>query len=72
MANTKVTFKSITINRLVDIYDDKEQPQPAYEFGQGHSIFTFPEKPGVDYSAKQRRYIRERDLYQRDRHKSLI
>ena len=62
MANTKVTFKSTTINRLVDIHDDKDQPQPAYEFGQGHTIYGIPEKPGVDYTAKQRRYIREKDL----------
>ncbi len=54
-----VTSKSITIDRLVDLYDDRDTPQPAFEFGQGHTIYQKPQTPGEEY---RNTYVREKDL----------
>lgn len=55
----KVTFKKINIKRLVQLHDDTEKPAPAYEFGNGKTIFEEPEIPGQPY---RRKMIREKDI----------
>lgn len=60
MANTKTTFKKIEIGRLVSLYDDADKPTPAYEFGQGKTIFQKAQKPGQPYG--ENRFLREKDI----------
>jgi len=60
MANTKVTFKKITIGRLVSLHDDVDRPTVAYEFGNGLSIFQKAQEPGKPYG--ENRFIREKDI----------
>lgn len=57
--NTKVTFKKIDIRRLVSLHDDVEKPTPAYEFGQGHTIYQKPQTPNTEY---RNTLIREKDI----------
>lgn len=60
MSNGKtVTFKRIDIRRLVSLYDETDKPAPAYQFGNGKTIFEEPETPGQPY---RRKMIREKDI----------
>ncbi len=58
-SNTRVTFKRVEIGRVVDLLDDTRTPSPAYEFGQGKTIFQKPQIPGQPYT---NRLIREKDV----------
>ena len=59
MASRKVTSKTITISRMVNLVDDVEKPTPAYEFGQGKTIYQKPQAPGEPY---KNRFIREENI----------
>ena len=60
MASSKVTSKTITIGRLVEMVDDTDKPMPAYEFGNGSTIFQKAQTPGQPYG--DNRFIREEDI----------
>ena len=60
MANNTVTFKKVTINRLVSLHDDTDKPHEAYQFGQGRTIFQKAQEPGKPYGTN--RFIREKDI----------
>ena len=60
MANDTVTFKRITIGRLVSLHDDVDKPHEAYEFGGGRTIFKKAQEPGKPYGSN--RFLREKEI----------